>query len=186
MKTEWIILGVAALLIFAATQTTDTSKQFKKTGADDVMFRTTNIQYNGGNIAFSTACDGSGLEQHDYYGAGTSSASCGTTKIIDGLPGTIVSGGYVVSCSSGIALYEVGFASISHRVCCYGTREGVPTPTYYYVSYERTVSGTQSAVSSNPANELMCPAGPVPCEVTFLEATNYLNQWVSCGADICN
>jgi len=173
-KTGWVIIVVAALLVFGVSQTSTEEKQFKKTGADDVMFRTSDAGYGSGNIAFSTVCDGSDLEVHTWITSVRlnfpSCADMGDVLFISDLPGTSIS---VDSCASSIELYREAAGAGDYVVCCdIGSLVSVAI-------YDEAVSGSQSAVSSSPANELMCEAEQV-CSTSFNDFVSTANSWVSC------
>ena len=185
MKTEWIIFGVAALLIFGASQASD--KQFKKTGADDVMFRASDVYYGiSSQIAFNLACDGSDLDRYEYAKIGSYQpySSCEErygSPIIEDLPNNAnrISDGFdgTYTCLTPLNLYQL--SSSRYVVCCSFSSTNLRATEYEWVA------GTTSAISLNVNSEKMCPAGPVPCAIQFTDFTNYANNWVSCGPNTC-
>jgi hypothetical protein len=187
MKIPPIALLIAAVILFAIAAQPGEEKQFKKTGASDVMFRTSSISYATGatTIAFNLACDGSVLNQYTRQSWSQNfNPDCSAvfgTPIINNLPGTQITLDAKITCQSPIGLY---FHEGAYNVCC---KTSVAASSF--IVYSGTPTGTQPATSTTPANELMCAAEEPPpssnCSISFQDYVDYGNRWINCESNTC-
>lgn len=117
----------------------------KKTGTDIVLFRTSDLEYGSGTIAFNTGCDLQDLPEYSFISKSYTAKGCVEEygqAIIENLPG--VNDPQCITTSS---LY---YKSSNYYVCCQRDN-GLKNYAKYYSS-----GNTQPSSSIEPSKELFC------------------------------